>query len=143
MEHMIYGSNIMVSPRTLETDQESGLLNMRAKEWCQNRSVELKERPKHGHAQLVERHHRVLRETYLKIIWQCEAEGIPITMKQALDEAVIAKNSMITIHGYTPNQAVFGTTSPLLPDMSRGDAPIADHEDRDAQRARERSPFMP
>ena len=93
-------------PRTLETDQESGLLSIRAKEWCQNRSINLKERPKHGHAQLVERHHRVLRETYLKIVWQCEEEGIPITMKQALAEAVNVKNSMITIHGYTPTQAV-------------------------------------
>ena len=124
-------------PRTLETDQESGLLSIRAKEWCQNRNINLKERPKHGHAQLVERHHRVLRETYLKIMWQCEQEGIPITMKEALAEAVIVKNSMITIHGYTPTQAVFGTSSPLMPDLSRGDASIANHPDRHRQRVRE------
>ena len=124
-------------PRVIETDQESGLLSTRAKEWCQNRNIELRERPKNAHAQMVERHHRVLRETYMKIKYQCEQEGTPATQKQMLNEAIIAKNTMTTIHGYTPNQAVFGTTSSLMPDLSRGDASIGDNDDRAQQRLRE------
>ena len=96
-----------------------------------------RERAKHSHAQLVERHHRVLRETYMKIKLQAEKEGINFTQRQILNEAIIAKNSLITIHGYTPNQAVFGTTSPLLPDLSRGDASIVCDDIRSHHRLRE------
>ena len=56
-------------------------------------------------------------------------------MEQLLSLAVITKNSLITIGGYTPQQAVFGQQSPLLPDMSQGDALLED--ERSTHRLRE------
>ena len=107
-------------------DQESGLTSIEAKTWLSEQSIEVSERPKHGHPHLVERHHRVLRETYLKIKQQLDSEGVACEQQDILDAAVQSKNCVNTFHGVTPQEATFGVRSALLPDLSGGDAHLED-----------------
>ena len=87
---------------------------------------------------MIERHHQVLRNTVRKLVAQAQLEGIPINMDELVDEAVEAKNTIITVKGgVTPQEAVFGVKSPLLPDMSEGDAPLEDPDGRTVHRTRE------
>ena len=123
-------------PRILETDQESGLISYRTKTYLQAMGTTLVERPKNSHAQMVERHHAILRETFLKIKHQADSEGIAYTKEQLLALAVNAKNTLTTVGGYTPQQAVFGQQSALLPDMTMGIAASED-DDRSTYRLRE------
>ena len=55
------------APRVLEIDQESALISYEAKAVLQKLGTQMEERPTHGHAPIVERHHTILRETYRKI----------------------------------------------------------------------------
>jgi hypothetical protein len=123
------------APRVLETDQESAWISYEAKAVLQKLGTQMEERPKHGHAPIVERHHTILRETYLKIKQQADEEGVSYTMERVLTMAVVAKNALTNIGGYMPQQAVFGTQSALLSDMSQGDAAMED--ERSTHRLRE------
>ena len=123
------------NPKIIETDQESGLTSIAAKTWFSEQEIQVVERAKHSHPYLVERHHRVLREIYCKIKQQLDIEGIACTQQDILDAALHAKNCLTTFHGVTPQEAVFGVRSTLLPDLSGGDASLEDTQG--SQRLRE------
>ena len=72
----------------LETDQESALISYEAKAILQKLGTQMEARPKHGHAPIVERHHAILRETYLKIKQQADEEGVAYTMERLISMAV-------------------------------------------------------
>ena len=65
-------------------------------------------RPKNSHTNLVERHHRLAREAYLKTKRQLDSDGVVCDQQDILDAAIEAKNCLNTIHGVTPQEATFG-----------------------------------
>lgn len=51
---------------------------------------------------LLERHNQTLTEIILKVKWENGCDW-----HTALDRALMAKNSMVNVHGYSPHQLVF------------------------------------
>ena len=94
----------------MEADQEGALISYEAKSVLQKMDTTMEERPKHGHAQIVDRHHTILRETYLKMKGQADGEGVTYTMDIRLALATVAKNSWVNIGGYThPTSSLWHT----------------------------------
>jgi hypothetical protein len=68
------------------------------------------------HAQVAERHHEILRQQVHKLMSQTKFDGLLIAVEDLLADAILAKNSLLTIAGTTPYTAVLGSTPALLPD---------------------------
>ena len=73
------------------------MISYAAKLWCSNRHITLRVRPKNAHADMIERHHQVLRTAVRKLVAQATIEGIPRDMDEMVEQAVIAKNTIITV----------------------------------------------
>eukprot|EP00971_Amphidinium_carterae_P350102 6491381-Amphidinium_carterae.1 len=101
-------------PTTLVCDQEGGIMSdwagVQLSKWGVNRMA----LPERTHASVVERHHAILRDTFLKVRDQCISDGIPYTDSLILCECVFCKNTITNIGGFSPYQAVFGRTPPLM-----------------------------
>ena len=69
------------------------------------------------HAQIVERHHEILRRQLCLIIAQCTEENLRIPFMRQLAEAVFAKNAFLTIGDGTPYKALYGRVPLLLRDF--------------------------
>ena len=67
-----------------------------------------------AHAQIVERHHALIRDTFLKLRAQCAAEGLVLADELLLAETVFSKNALLMIKGSTPYNAVLGRTPAIL-----------------------------
>eukprot|EP00975_Prorocentrum_lima_P001464 315521-Prorocentrum_lima.AAC.1 len=63
---------------------------------------------------MVERHHAILRQAFLKARASAEEEGLNFNPQQLLTQAVIAKSCLTTIGQYTPIQAALGYQPALL-----------------------------
>jgi hypothetical protein len=90
----------------------------------------------------VERHHETLRQLIHRIQAQLKSEGIIVSIHDVVSEAIMAKNSLLVINGYTPYQAVLGRTPNLLLESeSPGISQLADNlggkESKHASRLRE------
>ena len=77
----------------------------------------MKPRPTGSHAQVVERHHEILRQQYHKVKAQCLREGLRVDSESILDESVLAKNALVSVHGAVPYAALFGRVPNLLLDF--------------------------
>jgi hypothetical protein len=66
---------------------------------------------------MIERRGAILRHSLHTIEEQLSHEGINVTFKQLLAEAVFSGNSLITHGGATPYHARFGTQPTMLPDL--------------------------
>eukprot|EP00975_Prorocentrum_lima_P069637 12927503-Prorocentrum_lima.AAC.1 len=65
-------------PRIIESDQEGGSISDEAKVFLSRAGTTLKEKGIGAHARMVERHHAILRQAFLKIRAQVEEEGLPL-----------------------------------------------------------------
>eukprot|EP00975_Prorocentrum_lima_P064431 12897523-Prorocentrum_lima.AAC.1 len=65
---------------------------------------------------MVERHHAIRRQAFLKMRASSEAEALDVDANQLLTEVVIAKNCLTTVGHYTPIQATLGYQPAVLPD---------------------------
>jgi len=113
-------------PDVLETDQESGLICEEAKLMLQRVGTKMVEKGVNSHVKMLEKHHDILRQQFLRIKSQCAEEGIAISDRLCMFEAVIAKNALFTLGKYTPLQAVFGRQPSILPDLESGDGNLDD-----------------
>lgn len=109
---------IFQPPSLIICDQEGGLSGDETAVFLERHKVQRKLKATDLHAQMVERHHEILRGLLHKIADQCAAEGIRVTADDILTEAVYAKNAIVTIGGHSPHEAVFVTRPhSLLPDL--------------------------
>eukprot|EP00975_Prorocentrum_lima_P051518 10789373-Prorocentrum_lima.AAC.1 len=68
---------------------------------------------------MVERHHAILRQAFLKIREQVAEEGLTLDGQQLLTLAVLAKNTFTTVGQYSRMQATLGYQPGLLPDIDK------------------------
>ena len=122
-------------PQTLISDQEGGLTGPESAAWLEQRNVVLKVRAKNQHADMVERHHEILRRQIHLINTNAEQEGLRASLSAVLSEAVFAKNVLFNTGGASPYEAVFGRIPPLV-NVTRPDL-ATEVDDRDADRLRQ------
>ena len=102
----------------LIADGESALGADDALEWLDSWFIERVPRAPGQHAQLVERHHEILRQQVHRCPEQCKEEGLLIAFEMILAEAVLAKNVLLSVHNSTPYKALYGRVPNLLPDVT-------------------------
>ena len=121
-------------PRALVSDQEGGLTGPEAAAWLEAREVSLITRAKNQHADMVERHHEILRKQIHLLQSHTLNEGLRASFSAILSEATFAKNVLFNVGGASPYEAVYGRTPPLV-SVSSHEAPD-EVDDRDADRLR-------
>ena len=94
------------APKVMEHDGEGAFISAIMTQWLSSTHTQLVLKPKGTHAWMVERHHDLLRQAYSKIRYQANEEGIPFDDDDILALAVMAKNCMITVGQYSPQNAV-------------------------------------
>ena len=105
----------MHSPmRLLVADQESALQSGEFTQWRDHHRIEMRSKEPGSHANVVERHHDLLRRILHVTENQLEEQGVPAPFDAILCESVFAKNAMLTVAGATPFQAVLGRAPPIL-----------------------------
>eukprot|EP00975_Prorocentrum_lima_P017503 3698778-Prorocentrum_lima.AAC.1 len=57
---------------------------------------------------MVESHHAILRSAYLKCKAQAASEGLDVEPHQLLTQALVAKNCLTNVGGFSPIQATLG-----------------------------------
>jgi hypothetical protein len=92
----------------LVSDQEGALASEEGAVWCERWGISLRLKPKGSHAQLVERHHEVLRQIIHRVRAEARSLGLTSGDEDIVSEATFAKNAIINVAGATPFQAVFG-----------------------------------
>ena len=100
--------------KVLTTDQEAGLTGEEAAQWCDRWAIQIKTREPGSHAQMVERHHEMLRRLVHRVQVQLREERIKIPMDIIVAECFLIKNLMTSVGGSSPYQAVFGRVPPIL-----------------------------
>ena len=102
----------------LVADQEGGLTGDEAALWLDRWQILVRTKAPGAHAQIVERHHDVLRRLLLRMESQLAGDGV----MSILDEAVVAecrlaKNFLVSVGGVNPDQALYGRTPPIVADF--------------------------
>ena len=100
--------------RVLIAEGEKGLASEEVAQWPDRWKVELKAKAPGEHAQMVERHHELLRQLLHRVEAQLGDEGIAMPIEVIIGECLLAKNVMTTIAGHSPYRAVFGRDPPML-----------------------------
>ena len=117
-------------PRSLISDREGAISGEEGAIFCERHGVARILKAEGQKAWLVERHHEIWRQAFHKITEQCKLEGLDISFQDRIAETTFAKNSMMTIHGVTPYQAVVGRQPPLFREFEApGESSIKDGED--------------
>ena len=128
--------------RVLVADQEGGLMSDEAAQWMDRWQIQLRSKEPGAHAQMVERHHDILRRLLLRVESQLTEEGIGnVPLEMIVAECCLAKNLLISIGGYSPYQALYGRLPPImaefepasetqLDDMSAGVPGVSRHHHR-------------
>ena len=75
---------------------------------------------------MIERHHEILRQTYLRLVMQAHEEGLACSEQHLLTCAVTAKNALFYVAGVSLTQAVFSRQSGTLPDIERAATQLDD-----------------
>ena len=99
------------------TDQEAGLTSEIGAIWAEKWNVSYRMRAKGQHANIVERHHQILRDHLHKIMAQSRQERLTIQISEVLSEATFIKNAMVNICGMTPYVALFGRFPQIFIDL--------------------------
>ena len=99
---------------TLIADGESGLASAEVAQYLDRVHIELKTKAPGEHAQMVERHHELLRRILLRIEDQLEEEGIKVPLSVVVAEGALAKNTLTRVAGHTPYRALYGRDPPGL-----------------------------
>lgn len=113
-------------PRVLESDQESGLITDAAKQMLQRWNTQLVQKGVNEHVRMLEKHHDILRQQFLKLEAQIKEEGLNIDSDMIMDEAVFAKNALFQVGNVSPYQCLHGRTPTVLPDHNMSDAFLDD-----------------
>ena len=99
--------------KLLVTDNEAGLAGEEAAQWLDRWNIQIKAMEKGAHAQMVERHHDILRKLIHRVSSQLDHEGISVPMEIIVAESSIIKNILLTVGGYCPYVALYGRLPPL------------------------------
>ena len=129
-------------PKLFISDGEGALGSEEASIWAERLGTSFKMLPRGAHATVVERHHETLRQLIHRISSQLRTEGLTVPMSDVISEAILAKNSLLVINGYTPYEAVLGRNPQLLleyerPSVSQLADDIGGKESKHASRLRE------
>ncbi|CAK0831488.1 unnamed protein product [Prorocentrum cordatum] len=108
--------------KLLTADIEGGLHGEEAYQWLDRWGIEMKAKEEGSHAQLVERHHDLVRKIIRRVQAQLAEEGIVMPLEIVIMECALIKNLLITVAGYSPYQAVYGRLPPLLAEFE----PVSD-----------------
>ena len=120
-------------PQYLVMDEETGVHSSRyTADWAECLQIQLKFKAPRQEAWIIERHNELLRQQLHRMETQLQTEGRTVRFGQTLNQALFAKNSLLTYNGHTPYQAVLGRQPVLLPSF---DTP--NPQDVDQQRLRE------
>ena len=117
------------SPQLLISDQEGGL-NEFASAIMEQLNIQLHLKAKGQHAAIVERHNELLRRQIHLIDGKATADGLRVSFQQVLTEATFAKNVLLQYGGYSPYEALYGRTPPLLDVLSHEDDEHREHPTR-------------
>ena len=117
------------SPAELISDQEGGL-NEVAAAVLEQLKIKLHLKAKSQHAPVVERHNEILRRQIHLMDQQATRDGLRVSFTQVLNEAVFSKNVLLQYGGYSPYEALFGRTPPMLDVMTAEDDQEREHPAR-------------
>ena len=113
-------------PKTIVSDQEGALFLDEGAIWASRWSIELKSKPKGAHAHIIERRNDLLRQQYNTVRSAARKDGLlTITAKQILDESLLSCNCLLSVHGTSPYEALFGRVPILLRDLHSDNAATA------------------
>ena len=122
-------------PRYLIADGESGLDSHGSAVWADRHCIQLRTRPRGAHAQTVERHHELFRQLAHRLDEQLKAEGIAISRDDLYSEVEFVKNSLVSVGGVAPLQALLGRLPPMLSEFEPASETQLDDTDVDAATA--------
>ena len=100
-------------PGVIVSDREGSLMSEEAAIFLERHGTSLRPKPKGSHAQIVERHHEILRQVFHRVKSQSLEEGLVISDEDLLAECVFAKNALLIVHGESPYQALLGRSPEL------------------------------
>eukprot|EP00973_Karenia_brevis_P025148 3468593-Karenia_brevis.AAC.1 len=89
----------------LVSDQESGIMGEESAQWLDRWQIQIKTTQPGLHAQIVERHHELLRQLLHRVTTQLKEEKIKMPLDQVVAECFIVKNMLISVSGASPYQA--------------------------------------
>ena len=112
--------SINMDPAESISDQEGGL-NEVAAAVLEQLNIKLHLKAKSQHAPVVERHNEILRRQIHLMDQQATRDGLRVSFTQVLNEAVFSKNVLLQYGGYSPYEALFGRTPPMLDVMTAED----------------------
>ena len=101
-------------PELIIADGEKGLVSEEVAQWLDRHRCQLKPKAPKEHAQMVERHHELLRRILLRVEAQLAEEGIHVPLDVILAECFLAKNCLLKVAGHTPYRALYGRDPPGL-----------------------------
>jgi len=113
----------------LTVDGESALNSEEAAVALERSGTSRKLKAPGQRAQIVERHHDILRRQMHLIDSQCFEEGLTTPLQRRLAEAVFAKSAFLTVGNGTPYKALYGRVPLLLRDFDRSGAQTIDDEE--------------
>ena len=114
--------------KVLVADGEKGLASEEVAQFLDRVLVQLKTMAPGEHAQMVERHHELLRRIIFRVESQLRAEGLIVPMEVILAESILAKNVLTTVAGQTPYRALYGREPPGLTEFEpQSETVLDDH----------------
>ena len=112
--------------KELILDGESALASVECAAYLDRHGIKRRPRAPGQHAQYAERRGGLLKEQLNRSCSQLATEGYKIgnsprqmPMDSLLAECVFAGNALLSYHGHSPYEAVFGRTPSLLPDATQ------------------------
>eukprot|EP00971_Amphidinium_carterae_P018911 372341-Amphidinium_carterae.1 len=124
-------------PRCIVVDEECSAHSSGTAEWAEYVGTQLAFKAPRQEAWIIERHNALLRDTLHRMESQCLHEGRHPPFEDVLCLAISAKNSLTSYQGYSPQQAVLGRNSNLLPSITSTSAESAQTDIQQHQRLRE------
>eukprot|EP00971_Amphidinium_carterae_P146129 2896397-Amphidinium_carterae.1 len=125
------------TPKCIVVDEETSAHSMGSAEWAEYVGTQLAFKAPRQEAWIIERHNALLRETLHRMESQCNSEGRHPPFEDVLSLAISSKNSLTSYQGFTPQQAVFGRNSTLLPAITSVSAEGDQTDGQQHQRLRE------
>lgn len=122
-------------PSTLISDQEGAVSATESAAHLESHNCKLLLRAKGQHANMVERHHEILRDQLRRLEDQANTDGLKCGFDSILSEATLSKNCLVSVGGRSPYEAIYGRTPPLLGALEAN--PASSPDDRDEARLRE------
>ena len=86
----------------LIADIEGGLHGEHANQWMDRWGIQMKAKEEGAHAQMVERHHDLVRKIIHRVRSQLDEEGIEMPLNIIVAECALVKNLLISVAGFSP-----------------------------------------